>query len=126
MSRLNLILALVLFPVMVCAQKVVNVRHGSPDFKTIVKLATSKVQSDIDFPVRLPGNSVQRCGDWVFFQSAIVPLNPKHVGDGDAFALLHKVKGRWKVIDWTIGGVVPEELAQEWQKKYKFPKALAK
>ncbi len=124
MRKISVLLVLALCTFALAQIKTVSRR--SADFREIVKLVGVAIKPNVAYPVRVTGDIVRRCGDYAFLYSQIPFVNPKHQGDGQAMALLHKSKGHWKVLECTVGSGGMNDLAKDWMKKYRLPSALMK
>lgn len=106
------------------AQAVTKVRKGSADYLAIVRVAKAEFQKSAAFPIKTPAGLVRRCGNYAYVSDVLAFVDPKHVGDGQGMALL-KLKGKkWVIVDSTVGSGGMEDLAADWAKQYKLPKAL--
>lgn len=105
------------------AQKVSEIKKGSADFKAIIQGVSPYANANSAHPVRVPGEKLRKSGDWAFLSSSLAFVNPKDKGDGRLIALLKKGR-RWTIREITIGSGGLDELAAQWEKKYKLPKGL--
>jgi hypothetical protein len=101
----------------------VKVRRGSADYKAIIQAVTPFANAHAAYPVRVTGDTLRRSGDWVFLMSNLEFVNPKHQGDGRLMAILKKGR-RWTIREITVGSGGLEDMAADWEKKYKLPKGL--
>lgn len=118
------VLAIALLPGLALAQKVTPIRKGSKDFETILRLVSPKFQSASGVPIRFPAEKVRRYGDWCLFISSIKEVRTGKTGDDSAAALLQKIRGKWKVVDWDLGWI--DDTASGWLKKYHLPATMVK
>jgi len=117
-------LAMALLPGLALAQKVTPIRKSGADFKTIVRLVTPKFRSASGVPVRFPAEKVRRYNDWCLFVSSIKEVRTGKTGDDTAAAVLQKVHGKWKIVDWDLGET--DDTIGRWLKKYHLPATMVK
>lgn len=123
MRLITVVLLSVLF-VSSFAQSVSKVKPGTNVYKSIALAAKKEFQKSAAFPIKTPGGIVKRYGNWAYIHDRLEFVNPKHIGDGEGIALLKFTKGKWSVITAEVGSGNMEELAEEWARKYKLPKAF--
>lgn len=123
--RLSIFVALILTAGFCFAQTIRTVKRGSKDYLAIVNAAKAKFQTAAAAPIRTPAGRIIDCEGYAYLRERLRFVDPKRVGDGDGMALLKRVRGKWRVVEWNVGSGGMEDLAAEWTKKYKLPKGLA-
>ena len=106
------------------AQRVTKIKRGSSDFRAIIQEVTPYANAHAAFPVRVPGDTLRRWGDWAFLSSSLRSVDPKDRGDGTLIALLKKGR-KWTIREIALGTAGLDQLEAQWAKKHALPKGFA-
>lgn len=124
-ARSSTLLALLAVACFAPAQKAVDIKRGSADFKAIIQSVTPYANAHSAHPVRVPGDTVRRVGDWAYVYSSLHFVNPKDQGDGKLMAILRKGR-RWTIREIVLGSGDLDAVLTGWAKKHNLPATLAK
>ncbi len=123
----SLVLVFALFTTLAWSQ-VRNIPHGSKDARLIAQAVMPFIQKNSAFKVKPPTNPqwLKRSGNWAFIWANLSFADPKNQGDGILQSLLQWNGRKWSTKEIVIGTGELEEMAKQWQRKYRLPKGLAK
>lgn len=124
-ARPSILASLLFAACLAPAQKAVDIKRGSADFKAIIQAVTPYANAHSAHPVRVPGDTVRRVGDWTYVYSSLHFVNPKDQGDGKLMAILRKGR-RWTIREIIVGSGDLDAILAGWAKKHNLPAALAK
>src|SRR5579871_1281131 len=116
------IVAAILTTSLAIAQKVVNVKPGSPDYKVVIQQVSPFVVDQVHYALKLDGATMRRWKDWIFMFSPVTPTDSASHPKASVAAILRKGR-KWTIREITMGSSALEDIEADWQKRYKLPDA---
>jgi|SRR5579862_1752351 len=123
MKPIGLIVSLLLLCKLSFGQRVVTIKHGSPDYKAITQEITPYANAHSSHPCRVRIETAKSSNNWAFVLTSLPCINPKDQSAGSLIALLKKGR-RWTIREIWIGTTGLEDIEAQWAKKHKLPAGL--